>query len=260
MSIAIGYTDKPLPAALQSLNGADPASVAGLPPNMSLDELMGWLGNQMSKTDTQLREQMASMADDKNTQGAIGKAVEELNRLQMADAGDAKDKVEPKWIDPAAPGFYQNEDWYKALSPDAKKTIDTMVSHMGADRPASTEDVLTAGMRAFAINTHYGSDGTIAMSTHVPSGEQQLIDEGRGYRSTDGTLMIHGDHEVSRADVKEAMDGLQNELSSLQSSNETNMIKLQSAVQARSQMIELVSNMVKSFSDTGNSVVRNVGA
>src|SRR5438067_9629270 len=117
---------------------------------------------------------------------------------------------------------------------------------MGLDRPASDGEKF-----AYAIYTS---------SPVGPFGSKLItgIDASNMYQAPDGTVMVKGDHKVSRDETKSAIDALTQDLSSLQSNNDTNMIKLQSAISSRSQMIEMISNMVHSIDDTAKNVVGNL--
>jgi len=58
--------------------------------------------------------------------------------------------------------------------------------------------------------------------------------------------------------VKAAREAIADAVSANSSSNEMAMIKLQSAISARGQAIQLISNMVNAFNETAKSVVGNI--
>jgi hypothetical protein len=55
-------------------------------------------------------------------------------------------------------------------------------------------------------------------------------------------------------------DAMANEMSANSSANELQMIKLQSAISSRGQMLQLVSNMISAFHDTQKSIIGNTRA
>lgn len=71
----------------------------------------------------------------------------------------------------------------------------------------------------------------------------------------DGPL---GDQKATLESTKAAREALADVVSANSSSNEMAMIKLQSAISARGQAIQLISNMVNAFNETSKSVVGNI--
>jgi hypothetical protein len=61
-------------------------------------------------------------------------------------------------------------------------------------------------------------------------------------------------------DLKNASDTFTDQISAATSRNEMDMIKLQSAISARGQMIQLISNMTASFNETLKNVAANIRA
>jgi len=69
---------------------------------------------------------------------------------------------------------------------------------------------------------------------------------------------VGSDGVASLDSIKTARETLTDIVSANSSSNEMAMIKLQSAISARGQAIQLVSNMVNAFNETAKSVVGNI--
>lgn len=71
-------------------------------------------------------------------------------------------------------------------------------------------------------------------------------------QETDGSWTIKGD------DIKPVTDVLTDQISATTSRNEMDMIKLQSAISARGQMIQMISNMVAAGNETLKNISGNI--
>lgn len=67
-----------------------------------------------------------------------------------------------------------------------------------------------------------------------------------------------GDTIADEGAVKAAREAIADHIATLSSSNEMAMVKLQSAIAARGQAIQLISNMINSFNETNNRIIGNV--
>jgi hypothetical protein len=135
----------------------------------------------------------------------------------------------------------------RARSADLAKVKTAMDTMLGADK---SDPVNIAG---WADTSHLG-------------GPSWCGDAGPELRTKIDALVADakpngdGTSSVSRADVKALSDALGDEMNASASSNEMNMIKLQSAISARGQMIQMISNMVASFSETSKAIIGNTRA
>ncbi len=77
----------------------------------------------------------------------------------------------------------------------------------------------------------------------------RTIDDGKGGK----------DYIVAECDLDALKTGLNDEISSINSSNEMAMIQLQSRIAARGQMIQLVSNMVNAMNETAKNCISKIG-
>lgn len=64
--------------------------------------------------------------------------------------------------------------------------------------------------------------------------------------------------DVSMADIDAKLEKLKNELDSLNEMSELDLLRLQQAMDRRSKLMEMLSNMLKKFSDTSSSIVQNL--
>ncbi len=69
---------------------------------------------------------------------------------------------------------------------------------------------------------------------------------------------IGADHLADEGTVKSAREAIADHIATLSSSNEMAMVKLQSAIAARGQGVQLISNMINAFNETNNRIIGNV--
>ena len=80
----------------------------------------------------------------------------------------------------------------------------------------------------------------------------------RAYADLCADALGGGDTKAEQSKVKSALTAISNYVGTLNSENETAMIRLQSAISSRSQAIQLVSNMLNSLNETAKSTVGNI--
>jgi hypothetical protein len=87
---------------------------------------------------------------------------------------------------------------------------------------------------------------------HLPGPAQDA------YKGVADDTLAGGDKIADQGAVKSALQALSSYVGTLSSQNETAMIRLQSAISARSQAIQLVSNMVNNFNEVNKAIVGNI--
>ena len=88
-SIDKGIFDKSTPSAATDTGPVERNVRAdGLPCNLSLDDLMGWLQTSLDQTDADLRQKMAGMGNSKKIASEIGDAMTELQTIARKADGD----------------------------------------------------------------------------------------------------------------------------------------------------------------------------
>jgi hypothetical protein len=235
-----------------------------LPTGLTMDGLMTWLGQTLGTTDAQLQDRMSKMTDAKNQQGALQSAIENLRGLKIGAGTDGKCPLP----DSFKTGAYQNEDWYKSLPKTAQQKIDALV---GSAAAFQDDEIMSAGVAALGISpgdqwklasggTVVGPDGKTYTGDDVRlAGRKDLLSKGLAYDTGGGGLTkTTGDLAFSTDKIDEAIKDLDGQMSDMSSGNEMDMIKLQSAVSARAQMIQMISNVVHSMDDTTKQIVGNV--
>ncbi len=182
-----GAADAIKAAALAS---TDAAARTTLPPELGLQELLGWLATQLDQSDHAIRAQMSSLAGAKDESAAMASVKSQLD-LALTQSGD------PKHLEGVAlPDAIAGSDWYKNLA--AGPTKDAVDRFLGAH---------------------------------------------------DGVTTATGD------EIKCLGEALSDGINASASRNEMDMIKLQSAISARGQMIQMISNMVSAFEETNKNIV-----
>jgi len=202
---------------------------------LSIDELMEWITVQLNKTDGELQRQMNKMSKAKDQQAAVAKLIETLRKAHGGAPSGTTCKLDP---DPRL------TDAYKSLSPEGKDVIDKLCEDAGA----TPDRAMGAGETLIVIGDSKTYDADAAVKA------------GLAYVGTDGKTYVKGNPPgvVDKAKVAEVLEAMDKELSATTSSNEMDMIKLQSAISARGQMIQLVSNMIHQMDETSKSIVGNV--
>jgi len=174
----------------------------------------------------------------------------------------------PRVAIPAQLGIDELMTWLSAqLSAsdgDIQQQMDAMANARGANADLSqvktAMDTMLAANKGDTINIAGWTD-----AAHL-GGKSWCADASPALREkidalvADATPNGDGTASASRTDVKALSDALGDEINASTSSNEMNMIKLQSAISARGQMIQMISNMVASFSETSKSIIGNTRA
>ncbi len=211
---------------------------SGLPSQMSITDLMGWLSVQMSKSESVIRGQMGDIQATKAQQEKISQ-LEELLRAQKTGADGDVAHLPAEF----ANGTFKNEDWYKNMSAEGKATIQALVDKTSQDRYYYEPGVYTP---AGGASIPAGFDGT----GKIPPGAEAVPGQ-------PGLYWTQGDGSVKTSAIDDTLKGLDNEMSATGSSSEMQMIQLQSAVSARGQALQLISNMISSFNDTSKAIIGN---
>lgn len=248
------------PPASSGAGGAGGASgldgISGPPPFLSIDEMMSWLSGQLRKSDDLLRKEMADMGDAKGQAQSLQGAIEMLRAAKMTDGGSSgsgahnmMDGEAHSLID----GSYKSKSWYQHLSPKAKRLIDDFAATCGQDKTYGVEDLDKEAM-------FQTCDGPKGMGYPGESYKKLLADgDPRIHMNPDGkSFTVSGDGVAITDKVDDVIKGLGEELQTIQSNNELQMIGLQSQISARANLLQMVSNIVRSFEDTSKGIVGNL--
>ncbi|GAC1557400.1 MAG: hypothetical protein NVS3B10_17320 [Polyangiales bacterium] len=213
-SIDIGIFDKGAPTAATDTGPVERnARADGLPSNLSLDDLMGWLQTSLDQTDADLRQKMAGMGNSKKVASEIGDAMTELQTIARSAEVDG-------WVkDPAL----------------VKKVQDFMATH---------KDIIPSLSAAGQAALQHLQAACVMSATLTPM-------------TTPGGPVTETHLQVHKDDLTAAVDALKQEATSISSSNELEMIGLQSAVALRGRNIEMISNIMHSMNETAKGVVGN---
>jgi hypothetical protein len=177
-----------------------------VPGDLGMAELMLWLTGTMKKTDADIRAQMHGIDKNKELNEELGRVIAALRDCESRKLSSDGCDTTPIH-DIILPGPYQEQNWYKSISPEAQAAFDKFVADS------------------------IGGDGDPAQG---------------------------GDWQAKIDLTKSARESLADVVSANSSANEMAMIKLQSAMSARGQAIQLISNMVNAFNETSKSVVGNI--
>ena len=218
MATTISTKSSALAAALSppTVGGAPDVAKTGatvMPGNLTIEELVQWLGMQLNTTDEALRTQMTAMTSSKDRLAKLGEVKVDIDQLRSDGGKNEKDGVTYRDM-----GSYYS---YEARIPDAK------LAALSPELRKQYEDMMAS--------SHPCLD---------KSDPDHAVDTGR--------------REVSDTQLKAFSEAIQNEMTGLSSSNETRLMTLQSAVSARSQMVEMISAMIKKSTDTASAIVGNM--
>jgi hypothetical protein len=212
------------------------------PTKLSVGELMAWVSIQLDATDKDLRMQMTKMGTVKDQQANLSKLIETLRAAHGAPGDKATLSPDPRTLDA-----------YKGLSKEGKDAIDKLCAAAGA----KPDRALSPGEMTAVPEPSPFFPFTPITKFYSP---EDLVAKGDAYVGKDGVTYAKGTPPgaVDKGTVADAMEAMDKELSANQSSSEMDMIKLQSAISARGQMIQLVSNMIHQMDETSKSIVGNV--
>jgi len=191
---------------------------------VSIDELTQFCALQMQACDTKIRSMTVNQQQIVTNGEQLGEAQQALNDL--ANTFGSKDKVD---------GQSNSQDNDK----DDAKIYDKVVE---------TLDKL---------------ESAAAQATEPAKGAiQKQIDALKGHLDFDGAgnpTQIKDSQDLFKQDVLDMAKDLQPTIDKNQTDQSMNMIKVQSAVSQREQMIQLVTGMIQKMNEMVSSVVANIG-
>lgn len=197
----------------------------GLPPSLSMSDLVSWLSSHIRSTDTAIRNDMAGMSSLKDRQAAISRLTSELHNLKLG-AVDGKCPMTEESIQAL-------KDLRDTLGPDAQKTIDGLlgsVEYPKHEEPTTEDD---------------------------PAGfpDYDKVGKLKGYKK-----LVEDPPRITTTALDEGVKSLGDAQQALSSESEIGMIRLQSAMSARGQLLSLVSNILASVNETAKGIVGKVGS
>lgn len=224
------------PVSLPSTKELAPTSLSkigletGLPPSLSMSDLVSWLSSHIRSTDTAIRNDMAGMSSLKDRQAAISRLTGELHDLKLG-AVDGKCTLTEESIQTL-------KELRDTLGPDAQKTIDGLlgaVEYPTHRVPTTADD----------------PEATIV----VPKLPEPLVGEKNDYYK-----VVADSPRLTTTALDEGVKSLGDAQQALSSESEIGMIRLQSAMSARGQLLSLVSNILASVNETAKGIVNKVGS
>lgn len=224
------------PSGLPTLTGVAPklSTVGldtGLPPSLSMSDLVSWLTTRVRTTDEGIRADMAAMGSLKDRQKALSSLASELRSLKIGADGEGKVALDDKAIAAL-------EGLRGTLGPDGDKALDALLGKV--DRPASA-----------LVACSKDDPGAIAST---------ITDVFTGAVITTYGKLVTPPPQVSTATLDETVKALGDAQQALSGESEIGMIRLQSALSARGQLLSLVSNILSSVNDTAKGIVAKVGS
>ncbi len=222
------------PSGTLSKAAAALSAVRVLPEHISLEGLVAWLGARMRQTDDAIRAKMKSMHGAKERQAEIQGVLSSLNAAKTTDLGHGRVEAPAPLDDPEK---FRASELYRTADDKTREAFDAFL--------ASVEP------RGFLVN----ADVTVGSVTYK-KGSVIPPEVANSIPVPDGTFTelpprIHKDH------LESVTKSLSEALNASNATNEIEMIELQTQISARSQIIQLVSNMIASFNDSAKSVIGN---
>jgi len=205
-----------------------------LPGELSLGEMMSWLSKRMQDSDGAIRSKMASVNARKVQGETLTAFIEALrsSRLKNADAGDGCLKLEPPLDDLSK---IRESDFYKSIAQEDRGPLDALLA-----------EIQPAGYLLVAPGP-WGPAGKVVRSP----------DELAGY-GVPSSAFVEIPPRMNKDKFEDAIQNLGDMGKTLGSRDEMEMIQLQSAISARGQLLQMVSNMIASFNSTADKIVGNV--
>jgi hypothetical protein len=248
MSTPTKVTDTMAKGMLGAISGASTFSVfseeGALPGHLSIEGLVAWLSTKMKQTDEEIRGRMSEVNDQKDAEKKLHALISELQGCVKKDAAGGMVDVP---LDLGDKKKVHDSKLYKSLDAEGKQAIDALLDKVSHKFEVTENTMLPPG----------AGSGT---PTFLPAGT--VFDSGQyGEYTTrglkDSQFKVLPDAKMSNDDLETSIKSLTEAASALGSNDEVNMIGLQSQISARAQLVQLVSNMISSVTDTNRSIIQN---
>lgn len=217
---SLPFTKELAPASLSKV-GLE----TGLPPSLSMTDLVSWLSAHIRSTDTAIRNDMAGISSLKDRQSAISHLTSQLRNLKLGAGSDGKATLTEESIQAL-------KDMRDTMGPDAQKTIDGLLG--AVEYPTHSEPTTKDDPDAVAVEVPFSEPLYFKTVADPPRITTTALDEG----------------VKALGDAQQALSG----------ESEIGMIRLQSAMSARGQLLSLVSNILASTNETAKGIVNKVGS
>ncbi|MBL8714565.1 MAG: hypothetical protein JNL79_01140 [Myxococcales bacterium] len=218
---SLPFTKELAPASLSKV-GLE----TGLPPSLSMTDLVSWLSAHIRSTDTAIRNDMAGISSLKDRQSAISHLTSQLRNLKLGAGSDGKATLTEESIQAL-------KDMRDTMGPDAQKTIDGLLGSI--EHPTHEEPTTEDAPGAYPV---LDAKGDI-----------------KGYLRT-----VEDPPRITTTALDEGVKALGDAQQALSGESEIGMIRLQSAMSARGQLLSLVSNILASTNETAKGIVNKVGS
>lgn len=240
-------TPKPLPDPMGSAGTVGvmkppKSSASSIPQGMDLASLMTWLSGRMRKSDDAIRAKMADMETRKGTQKELTNLVNALRESRRGgDIGDGTIQLAAPLNDP---DNIRNAEWFKNLDPTMRDKLENLFKSFRNEGYIVKSDELsveTAGGK-----TTWKRDSVISEA------------EMKEYGLKEDAKLVKVNARLPKDQFEDAILNLGDMSKDLGNSDEIEMIKLQSEVSARGQLLELISNMMAKASRTSDAIIGNL--
>jgi hypothetical protein len=211
------------------------------PPNFGVEQMVTWLQSQMRCSNKEVADTLHTIEHSRDKLKALSALQQELR--------DMKTKA-----------FKDGED--------SKTTLDSSALDLAGYKKSETYD---AEFRTIVKNPFTGKDETIvetAPATRVVV-DMEKLEKQDWYKalSADGkaaavqflTECNTADGKVGEKQLDKFIDAVKDEVNTLNSDNELQMINLQHVMQTRNQAIQLASNIISVLDRSADVAINNIG-
>lgn len=206
-----------------------------LPAELTMADMMSWLSLRMKDSDTEIRAQMASVNTRKGQQQELGHIIQALRDSKSNPA--ASDGKIPLGAPLDDPNAIRDSDWYKSIPSDDRTSLDKLLDSIQGGYEVTTSGPMGAEFK-----------------TYVDAGDPASLKALPSVTSVKGMPA-----RISKDKFEDAILSLGDMAKGLSGRDEMDMIKLQSSIAARGQLLQMVSNIVASFNTTAGQIVGNMG-
>ncbi|MBI2392691.1 MAG: hypothetical protein HYV09_24105 [Deltaproteobacteria bacterium] len=205
-----------------------------LPADINLAGLMDWLGNRMNDSDTNIRSMMTDINKGKVQKEALNELIAALRETKKnTDVGGGYVKVEPPFDDPKA---IKGSDFFESLNATDKAKLSAILDRI---YPAEVKVMVMTVAGKVDSGKRIPADDPAAAG--IKPGDPEYLPPRIKQEHLDDDIRTLGDM-----------------VSTIGSHDEIEMIKMQSAISARGQLLQMVSNMMASFNQTNDKVIGNM--
>lgn len=231
------------PKAVGDLHVPKPGVKTGFPPNFGAEAMIQWLYSQMRTSNKDVQSTLAEVEASRGKLNTLSKLQQGLRDLKASCAKSGDETRADLSKDSLNLSQYQTSETVPVDS-----TVKTIFGEEKGG-PFGPETTTT-------MTTKVGVDKG---SLEKQDWYQALSPEGKAAVEKFIMQLNKGDNVVLEKQLDAVLDKVKDDISSLNSNNELQMINLQHVMQTRNQAIQLSSNIISVLDRGADTAINNIG-